>query len=193
MANKFRSITQNINGKDYTAQFNGLEPFLEATDNSYLDYANATSTEKMANYLFQNVLVSPSGIKINDFGKDQIGTRKSKTIKGVKYTAEFRGVLPFVRIIDSSYIDASDKISTRKLGKALIKEAIVEPETVDVDALNMATFTELVMFLREVMMGDDAYKEFEEVLQFCRDVAGGDIFQEEEKEETVASGAAKKG
>ena len=65
--NKFYTVTKEINGKNYVAQFNGLSCALKAVDQSYIEGTNNTSTEKMANYLFKNVIVEPSGLTADDF------------------------------------------------------------------------------------------------------------------------------
>lgn len=65
--NKFYTVTKEINGKEYVAQFNGLSCALRAVDQSYLEGSNNTSVEKMAKYLFENVIVEPKNLSIDDF------------------------------------------------------------------------------------------------------------------------------
>ena len=65
--NKFYSVTKNIRGKDYTAQFNGLSCALKAVDSSYIEGTNNTSVEALSNYIFTNVIVEPKGLEIDDF------------------------------------------------------------------------------------------------------------------------------
>ena len=64
---KFYTATKEINGKKYTAQFNGLSCALRAVDSPYIEGTNNTSVEKMADYIFQNVIVEPKGLTIDDF------------------------------------------------------------------------------------------------------------------------------
>ena len=64
---KFYTATKEINGKKYTAQFNGLSCALRAVDSTYIAGTNNTSVEKMADYIFQNVIVEPKGLTIDDF------------------------------------------------------------------------------------------------------------------------------
>ena len=64
---KFYTATKEINGKKYTAQFNGLSCALRAVDSTYIEGTNNTSVEKMADYIFQNVIVEPKGLTIDDF------------------------------------------------------------------------------------------------------------------------------
>ena len=64
---KFYTATKEINGKKYTAQFNGLSCALRAVDSTYIEGTNNTSVEKMADYIFKNVIVEPKGLTIDDF------------------------------------------------------------------------------------------------------------------------------
>lgn len=65
--NKFYTREKTINGTKYVAQFNGLSCALRAVDQSYIDGTSNTSAEKMAEYLFKNVIVEPQGLTIDDF------------------------------------------------------------------------------------------------------------------------------
>lgn len=67
MATKFYTVKKTINGKEYTAQFNGISAALKAVDESYIDGTNNTSVEKLAKYLFENVIVEPKGLTADDF------------------------------------------------------------------------------------------------------------------------------
>lgn len=67
MATKFYTREKEINGTKYVAQFSGLLTALRAVDESYIEGTQNTSTEKMAEYLFKNVIVEPAGLKIDDF------------------------------------------------------------------------------------------------------------------------------
>ena len=65
--NKFYSVTKEINGKKYTAQFAGLSAALKAVDTSYIEGTQNTSAEKMTQYIFDNIIVEPTGLTIDDF------------------------------------------------------------------------------------------------------------------------------
>lgn len=65
--NKFYTITKEINGNKYVAQFNGLSCALRAVDSSYIEGTQNTSVEKLAAYIFSNVIVEPTGLTIDDF------------------------------------------------------------------------------------------------------------------------------
>ena len=67
MANKFYTVKKEINGKEYTAQFSGISAALKAVDASYIDDSNNTSVEKLAEYLFNNIIVEPKGLTPDDF------------------------------------------------------------------------------------------------------------------------------
>lgn len=65
--NNHYTITKEINGTEYTAQFAGISVALKATDETHIDGSDATSVEKMADYLFQHVIVEPKGLTPDDF------------------------------------------------------------------------------------------------------------------------------
>ena len=65
--NKFYSVTKEINGTKYTAQFAGLSTALKATDSSYIDGTQNISTEKFGEFIFKNIIVEPAGLKADDF------------------------------------------------------------------------------------------------------------------------------
>lgn len=68
MAKKFYSRTKEINGVKYTAQFNGLSSAMKAIDNSYVgDNSKNVSILKMSSYIFENVIVEPAGLTVDDF------------------------------------------------------------------------------------------------------------------------------
>ena len=65
--NKFYKAEKEINGKKYVAQFNGLSAAIRAVDQSYIEGSNNTSVEKLSAYIFENVIVEPKGLTIDDF------------------------------------------------------------------------------------------------------------------------------
>lgn len=65
--NKFYTVEKEINGTNYVAQFNGLSCALRAVDQSYIEGTQNTSVEKMASFIFANVIVEPKGLSIDDF------------------------------------------------------------------------------------------------------------------------------
>lgn len=64
---KFYSVEKEINGKKYVAQFNGMTCALRAADQCYIAGSENTSSEKFAKYIFENVIVEPKGLDIDDF------------------------------------------------------------------------------------------------------------------------------
>lgn len=68
MANdKFYTVEKEINGTKYVAQFCGISAALRAADVSYVDGSNNTSIEKLAEYLFENIIVEPKNLTPDDF------------------------------------------------------------------------------------------------------------------------------
>ena len=63
----FYTAKKKINGKEYTAQFNGISAALKAVDDSYIEGTNNTSVEKLSKYLFEHVIVDPKGLTPDDF------------------------------------------------------------------------------------------------------------------------------
>lgn len=65
---KFYTVTKEINGKQYVAQFNGLSYMLKLTDDTYLsDTSSNHSNVKTAAMLFEDVIVDPKGLTPDDF------------------------------------------------------------------------------------------------------------------------------
>ena len=67
MAFKPYTVKKEINGTEYVAQFSGISAALKAVDSSYADGTNNTSVEKLAKYIFDNIIVEPKGLTADDF------------------------------------------------------------------------------------------------------------------------------
>lgn len=65
--NKFYTRKNTINGVEYTAQFSGISTAIRAVDSSYIDGSNVTSTEKLGQYILDNIIVEPKGLTADDF------------------------------------------------------------------------------------------------------------------------------
>ena len=66
--NKFYTVTKEINGKQYVAQFNGLSYVLKLTDDTYIsDTSSNHRNAKMAERLFEDVIVEPKGLTPDSF------------------------------------------------------------------------------------------------------------------------------
>ena len=66
--NKFYTKEKEINGTKYVAQFSGLSSIMRAIDESYIDKNSSnTSISKLSKYLFENVIVEPTGLTADDF------------------------------------------------------------------------------------------------------------------------------
>lgn len=100
--NKFYQVTKTINGKEYIGQFNGISTALRAVDASYIDGTNTTSVEKLAEYLFANVIVEPKGLTPDDFDTME----------------EFNEVVAFARgVMQGDFRDAKNEGATESKGK----------------------------------------------------------------------------
>lgn len=64
---KFYQVKEKIEGKEYIAQFCGISVALKAMDESKIDGTDATSYEKLAQYIFDNVIVEPKNLTPDDF------------------------------------------------------------------------------------------------------------------------------
>lgn len=94
MANKFYTVEKEINGKKYTAQFNGLSAAIRAVDSCYIEGTQQMSIEKMTNYILANVIVDPKGLSIDDFDTME----------------ELNEVIRFGRsVMEGKFRDAADK------------------------------------------------------------------------------------
>lgn len=99
---KFYTVEKEINGKKYTAQFNGLSAALKAVDNSYIDGTDTTSVDKISKYLFENVIVEPKGLSADDF--DDI--------------EEFNEVVSFARkVMQGTFRDQKDQGAVKEKSK----------------------------------------------------------------------------
>ena len=66
--NKFYTREKEINGVKYVAQFSGLSSAMRAIDESYIDNnASNVSILKISKYIFDNVIVEPTGLTADDF------------------------------------------------------------------------------------------------------------------------------
>lgn len=65
--NKFYQRTKEINGVTYTAQFNGMSAALDAIDENYIDNSSNISIKKLAQHIFDNVIIEPKGLTPDDF------------------------------------------------------------------------------------------------------------------------------
>ena len=66
--NNFYTVTKEINGKKYRAQFNGLSYSFRLLDNTYISESSSNhSNQKMAEMIFKDVIVEPAGLTIDSF------------------------------------------------------------------------------------------------------------------------------
>lgn len=102
MAKKFYTVKKEINGKEYVAQFSGISVALKAVDASYIEGTSTTSVEKLAEYLFENIIVEPKGLTADDFD----------TVK------EFNEVVAFARgVMQGDFREKKDEGADQAKGK----------------------------------------------------------------------------
>lgn len=65
--NKFYTRKKTINGVEYTAQFSGVSTAIRGLDSSYIDGTSITSSEKLGQYIMDNIIVEPKGLTADDF------------------------------------------------------------------------------------------------------------------------------
>lgn len=65
---KFYTREKEINGVKYVAQYSGLKTAMRMVDECYVnDNSRNMSPWKVAEYVFKNVIVEPTGLSIDDF------------------------------------------------------------------------------------------------------------------------------
>lgn len=69
---KFETCTTEINGKSYTAQFNGTREYPKGLDAMNDRATGLRSNEKMVDYLLNNVLVEPSDFDVESVTPDEL-------------------------------------------------------------------------------------------------------------------------
>ena len=100
--NKFYTAEKTINGTKYVAQFSGISAALRAIDNSYIEGTNNTSIEKLAAYMFDNIIVEPKGLTIDDFDSME----------------EFNEVVAFAReVMQGNFRDKENKKAAKGTSK----------------------------------------------------------------------------
>lgn len=101
MAKKTYTVKKTINGTEYIAQFNGLSAALEAVDSCYIPGTTNISAGKMADYLFQHVIVEPKNLTADDF----------------ESLAELNEVTDFAReVMQGNFRDKAHEGATNKKG-----------------------------------------------------------------------------
>lgn len=98
----FYTAEKEIKGVTYVCQFNGISAALNAVDSSYIEGTNNTSVAKLAKYLFENVVVEPKGLTVDDF--DDLDT--------------FNEVVSFAReVMQGNFREQKDKKPTKAESK----------------------------------------------------------------------------
>ena len=185
---KSYTVKKEINGREIVAKFSGISTSARAVDTTYIDGTDNTSIEKLAEYLFDYVIVKPR-LSIKDFGADKIGKTETKEIGGVEYVAKFNGLLTAIRAMDENYTDDNNNTSIEKLAKYLFENVIVTPENLTIDDFEtMGDFKKVVAFARETMQGGEVWKEFNEIISFANKVMNGQ-FRDSKDEGATTKGS----
>lgn len=101
-ANHFYTVKKTICGKEYVAQFSGISAALRAVDASYIEGTSNSSMEKLAEYLFDNIIVEPKGLTADDFDSMD----------------EFNDVIKFANaVMKGEFRDKTDKAAAERAGK----------------------------------------------------------------------------
>lgn len=179
--NNYYTVTKEIRGNKYTAQFSGLSTSTRMNRMTKIDGTDNTSMEKLAEYIFEYAIVEPK-LSIEDFGKEKKGETQTKLIDGVEYTAKFDGLLTALRAVDESYDDEGEGTDIDKLAAYLFEHIIVSPKKLTVDDFdNMNTFRKVIRFAQDAMRGGEAWEEFKEILTFGRKTIDGDFREQRDK------------
>lgn len=102
MTKNFYTVTKEINGTTYVAQFNGISAALRGVDESYIDGTSNISLDKLSKYLFEHVIVKPTGLTADDF----------------ESLEEFTEVVNFARsVMQGDFRDKKDEKSTKAASK----------------------------------------------------------------------------
>lgn len=117
-----KEVTKTIGGVEYVAKFNGLLTAIRAMDENYNDENSNTSIEKLAQYLFDNVIVKPEKLTIDDFESmddfKKVVAFARETMQGGEVWKDFTAIIGFARkVMDGQFRDSKDGSTTRKGSK----------------------------------------------------------------------------
>ncbi len=86
--------------------------------------------------------------------------KRTKTIGGNQYTAQFNGLSAALDAVDENYIDGSSNISSKKFAQYIFDNVIVEPKGLTPDSFDNADdMNAVVKWASEVMQGKFRDKE----------------------------------
>ena len=110
---------KTINGVEYKARFGGIATAVRAIDNSYIDGTTNISTEKLADYLFKNVIVSPKNLSVDDFESmddfNEVITFAREVMQGGEIMDEFNEIIAFAReVMQGNFREAKNEKSAKK-------------------------------------------------------------------------------
>lgn len=93
--------TKKIGDREYTVKFAGMLSALRAIDNSYIDGSSNTSVEKLSKYLFENIVVTPENLSIDDFDSmdefNEVVSFAREAMQGWGAMGDFNELVAFAR------------------------------------------------------------------------------------------------
>lgn len=112
-----KETEKTINGKKYVAKFVGLLTALKAVDGSYIEGSSNTSTEKFSQFLFENIVVKPEKLSIDDFDNmkdfNEVVAFARETMQGGKVWKEFNDIIAFGReVMQGDFREKKDTAAT---------------------------------------------------------------------------------
>ena len=122
-ADKIGTTTEKtINGTKYVAKYNGVLAALRAVDGSYIDGTSSTSIKKLRKYLFENVIVTPENLEVDDFETaeelDEVTAFAREVMQGGEVMTEFNEVLAFLReVMEGKFRPTENKVGAKKTSR----------------------------------------------------------------------------
>lgn len=110
---------KTINGVKYVAKFDGALTALKSTDNCRADGTKNLSMLKMAEYLFENIIVEPANLNVDDFDNmddiNEIIEFASEVMKGDGAIDELNKVTSFASdVMQGNFRPSENKGRTKK-------------------------------------------------------------------------------
>lgn len=113
--------TAEIGGKTYKAEFKGMRAAIRAIDGSYIDGTSNTSTEKLANYLFSEIITQPKKLSADDFDSmeefNEVVSFAREAMQGHEAMENFNAVVSFAReVMQGNFRDKKNDKSAKATG-----------------------------------------------------------------------------
>ena len=110
---------KTINGVKYVAKFDGALTALKSTDNCRADGTKNLSPLKLAKFLFENIIVEPANLDVDDFDNmedvNEIITFASEVMQGDGAIDELNEVISFASsVMQGNFRPSENKRSAKK-------------------------------------------------------------------------------